>query len=70
MAFVPVSSADAARMFYRDTLGLRMISEDGFALVFDVESVMLRTTLIPNFTPQQSRCWAGRCRTRMRWRSG
>jgi catechol 2,3-dioxygenase-like lactoylglutathione lyase family enzyme len=52
MAFVPVSSADKARGFYRDTLGLRMISEDGFALAFDVEGVMLRATLIPKFTPQ------------------
>src|ERR1700761_6755927 len=52
MAFVPVSSADKARGFYRDTLGLRLISEDGFALAFDVEGVMLRATLIPKFTPQ------------------
>jgi catechol 2,3-dioxygenase-like lactoylglutathione lyase family enzyme len=52
MAFVPVSSADTARSFYRDTLGLRLISEDGFALAFDVEGVMLRATLIPKFTPQ------------------
>jgi catechol 2,3-dioxygenase-like lactoylglutathione lyase family enzyme len=52
MAFVPISSADAARGFYRDTLGLRLISEDKFALAFDVEGVMLRATLIPKFTPQ------------------
>jgi catechol 2,3-dioxygenase-like lactoylglutathione lyase family enzyme len=52
MAFVPVSNADAARRFYRDTLGLPLISEDGFALAFDVEGVMLRATLIPKFTPQ------------------
>lgn len=52
MAFVPVSNADKARNFYRDTLGLRLISEDHFALAFDVEGVMLRATLIPEFTPQ------------------
>ncbi|MFZ0661670.1 MAG: VOC family protein [Acidobacteriaceae bacterium] len=52
MAFIPVSSADKARSFYRDTLGLRLISEDPFALVFDVEGTMLRATLIPEFTPQ------------------
>ncbi|HTV06874.1 MAG TPA: VOC family protein [Acidobacteriaceae bacterium] len=52
MAFVPVSNADAARRFYRDTLGLRLTSEDGFALAFDVEGVMLRATVIPKFTPQ------------------
>jgi catechol 2,3-dioxygenase-like lactoylglutathione lyase family enzyme len=52
MTFVPVSNADAARGFYRDRLGLKLIAEDGFALAFDVEGVMLRATLIPKFTPQ------------------
>lgn len=52
MAFVPVSNADRARGFYRDTLGLRLISEDRFALAFDVEGVMLRATLVSEFTPQ------------------
>ncbi|MGI0133719.1 MAG: VOC family protein, partial [Candidatus Micrarchaeaceae archaeon] len=52
MAFIPVSNADKARSFYRDTLGLRLISEDPFALVFDVEGMMLRATLISDFTPQ------------------
>lgn len=52
MAFLPVSDADRARRFYRDTLGLKLISEDGFALAFDVEGVMLRATLVPKFTPQ------------------
>jgi catechol 2,3-dioxygenase-like lactoylglutathione lyase family enzyme len=52
MAFVPVSNADAARKFYRDTLGLNLIMEDNFALAFGVEGVMLRATLIPKFAPQ------------------
>lgn len=52
MAFVPVSNADRTRSFYRDALGLRLISEDRFALTFDIEGVMLRATLIPEFTPQ------------------
>lgn len=42
MAFVPVSNADRTRSFYRDTLGLRLISEDCFTLTFDIEGVMLR----------------------------
>ncbi len=53
VAFVPVRNADAARGFYRDTLGLHMLYEDGFALVFDVQGVMLRVTLVGDFQPQR-----------------
>ena len=52
VAFLPVSNLDAARRFYRDTLGLKLTSEDSFALVFDVEGVALRATLVPDFRPQ------------------
>lgn len=53
VAFVPVRSADAARAFYRDTLGLHLLYEDGFALVFDIEGTMLRATLMRDFEPQK-----------------
>jgi catechol 2,3-dioxygenase-like lactoylglutathione lyase family enzyme len=53
VAFVPVRSADVARAFYRDTLGLNLVFEDGFALVFDVHGVMLRVTLAGDFQPQR-----------------
>lgn len=52
MSFVGVSDADKARAFYRDTLGLSLISEDGFALAFDVGGVMLRVTLVNEVRPQ------------------
>jgi catechol 2,3-dioxygenase-like lactoylglutathione lyase family enzyme len=52
VAFVPVSNADQARAFYRDKLGLRMLSEDNFALVFEIEGVHLRVTLVGKFKPQ------------------
>lgn len=52
VAFVPVSNADRARAFYRDTLNLRLLNEDGFALVFDVQGVMLRATLMHEVKPQ------------------
>jgi len=42
IAFLAVRNADTARAFYRDRLGLRMLSEDRFALVFDVNGTMLR----------------------------
>lgn len=53
VAFAPVRNADRSRAFYRDTLGLRMLYEDGFALVFDVAGIMLRVTLVGEFTPQR-----------------
>ena len=42
IAFLAVRNADTARAFYRDTLGLRLVSEDRFALVFDANGTMLR----------------------------
>ncbi len=52
MAFVGVSDADKARAFYRDTLGLTMLYEDGFALAFDIGGIMLRVTLVNEVRPQ------------------
>jgi catechol 2,3-dioxygenase-like lactoylglutathione lyase family enzyme len=52
MAFVGVSDAARARAFYRDTLGLHLISEDSFALAFDVQGVMLRVTLVHEVSPR------------------
>jgi catechol 2,3-dioxygenase-like lactoylglutathione lyase family enzyme len=53
VAFVGVSDAARARSFYRDTLGLRMVSEDEFALVFDVQGTMLRVTPAGKIKPAQ-----------------
>ena len=47
IAFVGVSDAGLARTFYRDILGLTLVSEDGFALVFDANGTMLRVTMVP-----------------------
>ncbi len=52
MAFVGVSDAGRARSFYRDTLGLALLSEDTFALAFDVGGVMLRVTPVAEVNPQ------------------
>jgi catechol 2,3-dioxygenase-like lactoylglutathione lyase family enzyme len=51
IAFVGVSGAGAARTFYRDILGLTLVSEDAFALVFDANGTMLRVTLVPEVRP-------------------
>lgn len=42
MAFSATTDAARAKAFYRDRLGLRLVGEDGFALVFDAAGTMLR----------------------------
>lgn len=52
VAFVPATDAARALAFYRDVLGLRLVSEEmPFALVFDVNGTMLRVTLVQDFAP-------------------
>jgi catechol 2,3-dioxygenase-like lactoylglutathione lyase family enzyme len=46
VAFVGITNPERAKAFYRDTLGLRLVSEDGFALVFDAEGTMLRVSIV------------------------
>jgi catechol 2,3-dioxygenase-like lactoylglutathione lyase family enzyme len=53
VTFLLVKDADAALRFYRDTLGLNFLRDDGFALVFDMGGVMLRIGRVPEFTPVQ-----------------
>ena len=52
MAFVAVTDGARARAFYRDTLGLRLSSEDSFALVFDAGGTMLRAAYVADLQPQ------------------
>jgi len=51
MAFVATRDPIRARAFYRDTLGLELVSEDQFALVFDIGGTMLRVTTVQELTP-------------------
>jgi catechol 2,3-dioxygenase-like lactoylglutathione lyase family enzyme len=52
MAFVTVRDVDRARTFYRDVLGLRLLSEQlPFALIFDANGVVLRVAIDPECTP-------------------
>ena len=49
VAFVTIVDVEKAREFYRDTLGLRLVSEDlPFALVFDANGIMLRVSISKN----------------------
>lgn len=54
VAFVPTRDPAKARAFYGDVLGLQLISEDPFALVFNANGVTVRVanvSSVPNFTP-------------------
>jgi catechol 2,3-dioxygenase-like lactoylglutathione lyase family enzyme len=54
IAFVPTREPGRARRFYENTLGLRFVSEDQFATVFDANGVMLRVANVSgvkNFEP-------------------
>jgi len=43
----------AAKVFYADKLGLKLVSEDGFALVFDVNGTMLRVAAVQKASPAE-----------------
>lgn len=45
VAFVSTADARRARAFYEGVLGLRVVSEEGFAIVFDVGGTTLRVTI-------------------------
>jgi catechol 2,3-dioxygenase-like lactoylglutathione lyase family enzyme len=51
VAFVATRSAGKAKLFYKDKLGLKFVSDDGFALVFDIGGTMLRIARVKEFTP-------------------
>lgn len=51
IAFVPTRDAKRAKQFYQTVLGLRLVSEDPFAVVFDANGTMLRVTPVPEYKP-------------------
>lgn len=42
MAFSATADPERAKAFYRDQLGLKLVEDSGFALVFDAAGTMLR----------------------------
>ena len=51
MAFVATLDPARAKEFYRGTLGLPLVNEDPFALVFDANGTMLRVTRVQELAP-------------------
>jgi catechol 2,3-dioxygenase-like lactoylglutathione lyase family enzyme len=52
IAFVPTTDPARAREFYAGTLGLDLVDENPFALVFRIGGTMLRVTTVETFEPQ------------------
>lgn len=50
VAFTATTQPDRAREFFERTLGLRLVKEDDFAIVFDANGIMLRVQKVPEHT--------------------
>ena len=51
VAFLPITDYDRSRAFYEGVLGLRFVKDDGFALVFDANGIMVRAAKMPRVEP-------------------
>jgi len=51
IAFVATQDAERARKFYADVLGLSLVSDDPYALVFDANGTTLRIQKVDEFDP-------------------
>ena len=51
VAFVLTTDPARAKKFYGETLGLRFVSQDNYAVVFDAHGIMLRVTILPGHKP-------------------
>jgi len=51
VAFVATAHPDRARHFYVETLGLPLLADEPFALVFDANGVMLRVQKVTALAP-------------------
>lgn len=51
-AFVPTVKPDEAKTFYKDILGLKLLSEDNYALEFNANGTLLRVIIVQELKPQ------------------
>ena len=51
VACIATHDPDLAKPFYRDVLGLRLISEDQFSLIFDAHGTILRIFIVQDLAP-------------------
>jgi predicted enzyme related to lactoylglutathione lyase len=52
-AFVPTLKPDKAKYFYKDILGLQILSEDNYGLEFDANGTLLRVIIVQELKPQE-----------------
>ena len=52
MAFLATTDAARSRAFYEGVLGLRFVSEDDFAVVYDIRGIEFRLQKVRELTPQ------------------
>ena len=51
VAFIATKQPERAKDFYEKTLGLRLVYDDDFAIVFDANGIMLRVQKVQEHTP-------------------
>ena len=51
-AFVPTVKPGEAKTFYKDILGLKLLSEDHYALEFNANGTLLRVIIVQELKPQ------------------
>lgn len=53
ICFVATRNSESAREFYEKALGLKFVSDDPFAMVFDLDGIMLRVQKVHELKPAQ-----------------
>ena len=53
ISFVATKHPARARKFYEETLGLKLVADDPFAIVFDANGTMLRVQKVTELVPAQ-----------------
>ena len=51
-AFIPTIQPEIAKAFYKNVLGLKLLSEERYFIDFDVHDSVLRIVSVEKFTPQ------------------
>jgi catechol-2,3-dioxygenase len=51
-AFVPTMKPAIAKSFYKNILGLKLLSEDNYALEFEANGTLLRVIIVQELKPQ------------------
>jgi catechol 2,3-dioxygenase-like lactoylglutathione lyase family enzyme len=52
-ALVGTMKPEAAKAFYADTLGLKFIADDGYAMIFEGKNARVRVSRVPAMAPAQ-----------------